>query len=123
MKAATVALVVNAREGSRSLVEILSDDREIEVLEVALAQGEDDPLQSVRAHRNKQQAEDGEFADYVETLLSHPFQKKEVREHGIQWLNSKMRIEEYQKSEAEAARIIARYAYDVYTQDPEKTDF
>lgn len=123
MKAATVALIIQSLEGSRSLVEVLSDDREISVFEVAISKGEDDPLSNVREHRERQQAEDGQFADYVEELLSHPFQKPEIREHGIQWLKSKMRIEEYQENETEAARIIARYAMDVYSQDPEKTDF
>jgi hypothetical protein len=123
MRAATVALVVQLREGSCELVATLSDDREIEVLEASLASGDDDPLGRVQAERQRQEREDGEFGDYVEDLLSHPFQKKEVREHGLQWLKSKLRIEAYQRKENEAASIIAQYALEVFMQQPDKMDF
>lgn len=123
MRAATVALIVHGREGTPQLIDVLSDEREIAEIEIAIAQGDQDPLKRVKEHRLQKQAEDSEFGDYVEELLSHPFQKPEVRDHGIQWLKSKLRIEEFQKSETEAARIIARFALDVFLQDPDKVDF
>lgn len=123
MKAATVALVIKNASGESKLVETLSDDTEIAVFETAVGSGEEDPLEKVYEHRAQREREEAEFGDYVEELLSHPFQKKEVRDHGLQWLKSKMRIEEYQRHEAEAARVIAQYAFEVFNQDPGKQDF
>jgi hypothetical protein len=124
MKAATIALVVRSAGGKTpEIVDILSDDREISVLETEVGAGEGDPLQRVYEFRTSQTREDDEFADYVEDLLSQPFVKPEIQEHGVQWLRSKLRIEEYQKNEAEAARVIADYAIKVFSGDPERRDF
>ena len=39
--------------------------------------------------------------------------RPEVQEHGLQWLRSKIRIEQYQRTETEAAKIIAKYALQI----------
>jgi hypothetical protein len=123
----TVALVVaKALEDSscsETLVEALSDDQEIQLFEKIVQSGSADPLQQIYAHREKAKQEDEEFGDYVENLLCQPFLRTEVREHGIQWLKSKMKIEQYQRTESEATRVIANYAYQVYIKDPTRTDF
>jgi hypothetical protein len=67
--------------------------------------------------------EEGEFGDYVEELLSQPFVGTEIQEHGVQWLKSKIRIERYQRTETDAAKVIAEYAMKVVSEDPDKTDF
>jgi hypothetical protein len=124
MKAATIALVVRSLRGEApQLVDVLADDREITLLETEVVSGETDPLQKVYEYRTTQSKEDDEFADYVEDLLSQPFVKPDIQQHGVQWLKSKMRIEEFQKSEAEAAKVIAQYALQVFTHDPKRTDF
>lgn len=123
MRAATVALIVDSLNGKPNLVEALSDDREIAVFESAIGTGAEDPLESVREHRERRSLEEEEFAGYVEELLTQPFLRPEVRQHGVQWLKSKIRIEQYQKSETEAARIIAEYAFQIFSQEREKMDF
>ena len=123
MKVATVALVVDYGRSAPSLIDIISDDHEIRLLESAYKHGETDPLELVYAHRVKQAQEDDEFGNYVEELLSQPFVRTEIQDHGVQWLKSKLRIEQYQKSEAEAAKVIATYALKIIEEDRAKTDF
>jgi hypothetical protein len=127
MKAATIALIVRSQGGpgrkEPELVEVLSDDREISILETAAEDEHADPLAKIYEHRSIQAREDDEFADYVEDLLSQPFVKPEIQEHGVQWLKSKIRIEEFQKNEREAAKIIAEYALKVFRGNPDRRDF
>lgn len=120
MKMATVALVVGDHS---DLLEIISDEREIAVFEKESVKSSTNPLQKVWDYRAKQIQEENNFADYVEELITKPFQKPEVKEHGIQWLKSRIRIEQFQRTESEAAQIIAKFALDVYIKDREKTDF
>jgi hypothetical protein len=124
MKASTIALVVGiSRDKKTNLLEVLSDDREISLLEAHWSEHAGASLEKVHENRALQTKEDEEFGDYVEDLLSQPFVKPEIQQHGVQWLKSKLRIEQYQKSEAEAARIIADYALKVFQEHPEKRDF
>jgi len=123
MRSATIALVVRFEGGKPSLVETLSDEREILFLENACEEGEEAPLNELHRRRALQSREDDEFGDYVETLLTQPFLRSDIRDHGVQWLRSKLRIEEYQQTEREAATTIASYAFQVYEQDPDMTDF
>jgi hypothetical protein len=128
MKTGTVALIVGHRPGEPPtgdpvLVEALSDDREIEALERAVRAGNEAPLVTVYELRSRQSREDEEFGDYVEELLSQPFVRPEIQEHGVQWLKSKIRIEQFQRSETEAMRVIADYAFKLFLQDRNKTDF
>ncbi|MCM2278446.1 MAG: hypothetical protein NDJ89_10260 [Oligoflexia bacterium] len=123
MRAATLALIVSLKDDSPSLLETLSDDREIALFETAWNSGESDPLQVIYESRSRQEKEESEFADYVEDLLSKPFLRPEIQEHGVQWLKSKIRIEQYQKSEVQAAKVIADYAFQVFSQEQDKTDF
>ncbi|MGK5089525.1 hypothetical protein WDW86_18390 [Bdellovibrionota bacterium FG-2] len=123
MKSAVVALVVDYENDSPRLLEIISDDREISVLETACGEGNPDPLQKLEQKRQKVAIEEEEFANYVEELLSQPFLRPEIQDHGVQWLKSKAKIEQYQKNEAEAAKIIADYAFKVFVEDPSKKDF
>ncbi len=123
MKAATLALVVDYQGSQPRLVEILSDDKEIEVLEAHLGDDKSDPITAVHEFRQNQIREEEEFGDYIEELLSHPFVRPEVQEHAVAWFKSKIRIEEYQRAESEAAKIIADYAYKVFQDDPTRKDF
>ncbi len=123
MKASTVALIVQSSpQGDVELLDVLSDEKEINILENQVGQGQKNPLKQVYDYRTQQEREDQEFADYVEDLLSQPFIKPEIQQHGVQWLKSKIRIEQYQKQEADAARIIAQYALKVFAEDSKKTD-
>jgi hypothetical protein len=123
MKVATIAVVIRFEGKQPNLIDIVSDDGEIRLLEEAVEKGESDPLNYVYEFRKRQQHEDAEFGDYVEELLSRPFVRPEVQEHGIQWMKSKLKIEQYQKTETQAAKIIAEYALKVLEQDHTKTDF
>ncbi len=124
MRIGTVALIVRFDGGeSPSLIDSISDDREIAALQAALDQGENDPLETVYQMRARQAKEDEEFGDYVEELLSQPFVRPEIQDHGLQWLKSKIRIEEYQRTESDATRVIADYAFKLYMEDRRRTDF
>jgi hypothetical protein len=128
MRVTTIAIVVNAPKtdsfkSSLSLVEVISDEFEIGLLEASCQAGSPDPLESVREFRRKQMEEEGEFGNYVEELLSQPFVANEIQEHGVQWLKSKIRIEKHVQNESDAAKVIAEYAMKVVSKDPEKTDF
>ncbi len=123
MKTATVALIVQVESDQPSLTEILSDEHEIEIVESAVAQHSEDPIADLCLHRERVKREEEEFGDYVEELLSQPFLRKDVQDHGVQWLKSKLRIEEYQRAEQEAARVIADYAYALFERNRELNDF
>ena len=123
MKVGTVALIVRYHEKTPVLVESLSDDREIAELQQAVELGHQDPLQHVYQQRERQTKEDEEFGNYIEELLSQPFIRPEVQDHGVQWLKSKMRIEQYQKSEREATQVISDYAFKLYMENPARKEF
>lgn len=123
MKSGTVALVVRCVGDHPQLLEIFSDDREIAVIEKALLEGGVDPLQEVFDQRAREAEEDDELGNYIEELLSQPFLKPQIQEHAVRWLKSKIRIEKYQQSELEAARVIASYALQLFQADPKQTDF
>jgi hypothetical protein len=57
------------------------------------------------------------------STVSKPCVSSEVQRHGMQWLQSKLRIETYEKSERDAVEVIARYAMRVYQADPTRDDF
>jgi hypothetical protein len=120
---ATIALAVDYQDGSPKLLDVLSDSREITILESALSHGDGGALQKVYEHREKIAMEDEEFSIYVEDLLSKPFIKTEIQEHGVQWLKSKIRIEQFQKNELDAARVIADYAFEVFRTEHKRDDF
>lgn len=120
----TIALIVSSNHpASPTLYEALTSADEILELELALRNADPDPLKRVHDYRLKQQIDDEEFADFVESLLSQPFVKPEVQEHAVQWFKSRAKIEAYQKAEDNASRIIAMYAFEIYRNNPTKTDF
>jgi hypothetical protein len=127
----TVALVVGRRiafdgkqiDDSPILIEKFSDNHEIEIFESAVESGEVSPLGMIYQLRDRKKVEEEEFGNYVEELLSQPFLKSEVQKHGLEWLQSKHKIEQFQKTEREATEIIAQYAYRVYLEDPKRVDF
>ncbi|MBI3535116.1 MAG: hypothetical protein HY072_06490, partial [Deltaproteobacteria bacterium] len=123
MKVGTVALVVGYAEQKASLVEFLSDDREIAILEAAIVSGETKPLDIVYLVRNQIKKEDEEFGNYIEELLCRPFVKPEIQEHAVKWLKSKIRVEKYKKAETEAAQVIAGYAFKLFLENPDRKDY
>jgi hypothetical protein len=129
MKTATVALVIrfdeslSASSRGHALDTIICDDQEISVFESAYSQGKPDPMAEVAEHRARIAREDDEFGDYVEQLLSRPFVKPEIQEHGVQWLKSRIRVEQFQRTEAEAAKVIGDYAYRLFIENQQLSDF
>jgi hypothetical protein len=119
----TIALVVTRNGGEPVLTETLTSAEEILELELAMINHEPEPLKRVHEYRLRQVSEDEEFADFVEGMLSQPFLKPDVQEHAVQWFKSRSKIETYQKAEDEASRVIALYAFQVFADDPRKTDF
>ena len=118
-----IAIVVTRESGSLVLEETLTCSDEILELELAMLNREPEPLKTVRNYRSKQMGEDEEFADFVESLLSQPCVKPEVQVHAVQWFKSRTKIESFQKAEDDASRVIANYAFQVYSKDASKTDF
>lgn len=104
-------------------VETFSDEREIFALEEAIQAGNPFPLQTVYEYRARTAREDEEFGDYVEDLLCQKMVRPEVQSHGVAWLRSKMRIEEFRRQERAAAEVIAHFAISKIKEDPELDDF
>ncbi|MCC7441897.1 MAG: hypothetical protein IT285_09700 [Bdellovibrionales bacterium] len=121
--AGTVALVVRFDQDRPVLLDVFSDDLEVHALERAVTEGQQDPIQAVYQSRVEHEREEEEFGDYVETLITAPGVRPEIREHGVQWLKSKLKIEEYKKHETDASQVIADYAFKLFSQDPTKSDF
>jgi hypothetical protein len=119
----TIAIVVTRTGGEPVLTETLTSAEEILELEMALIDRDPEPLKRVYSFRDRQKGEEEDFADFVEGILSQPFLKPEVQEHAVQWFKSRTKIETYQKAEYEASRVIAQYAFQVFSGDPRKTDF
>jgi hypothetical protein len=120
----TIALIVSNKNCQKPILrEALTSADEILELELALMNADPDPLKRVHEFRSKQMMEDEEFADFVEDLLSQPFVKPDVQEHAVQWFKSRAKIEAYQKAEEGASRVIAMYAFEIYQNNPDKTDF
>lgn len=120
----TVALVVaSGPTGEPVLLDAISDDYEVSVLIAAIADGESNPLENVYEERERLVNESEDFSDYVEELVTHPMVHNEIREQGIAWLKSKIKIDEYRKTETEATKVIAKFAFDLYCQDPDNHRF
>ena len=120
----TIALIVSGTDQKKpTLFEALTSADEILELELALMGAEHDPLKRVHDFRSKQNIDEEEFADFVEGLLSQPFVKPDVQDHAVQWFKSRAKIEAYQKAEDSASQVIALYAFEIYQNDPSKTDF
>jgi hypothetical protein len=108
---------------SETWVETFSDEREIMALERAINEGNPFPLQSVYEFRAQAEREDEQFGDYVEDLLCQKQVRPEVQSHGVAWLRSKMKIEQFRRQEREAAEVIANFALTKYREDPALHDF
>ncbi len=119
----TIAIVVTRHEGELVLTETLTSSEEILEMELALRNRDPEPLRRLLEFRMRHTSEEEEFADFVEGLLSQPFVKPDVQDHAVQWFKSRAKIESYQKAEDDASRVIAQYAFQVFMQDQEKTDF
>jgi len=130
-KIGTVALVIgyvdkdNAKAKAKEpvLVTALSDDQEILIFEQAINQGEENPLKLIQAFRLQQNREEEEFGDHVEDMLTRPGLKEDLRRHGIQWFQSKAKIDIYKHMETEATKVIADYAFEIFQADQKKKDF
>jgi hypothetical protein len=105
------------------LAEIVSDDQELEILEQAFSDADRDPLAEIQEHRRRIAREDDEFGDYVEQLLCQPFVKTEIQEHGVEWMKSRIRIEQFQRTESAAAKVIGDYAYKLFSENRGLKDF
>lgn len=130
-KTGTVALVIFQEPQKESttqvqtptLVEKLHDDREIAEFEAALEAGEANPLEYVYGMRERITKEEEEFGDYVENLLSQPFVRPDILDHGVEWFKSKLKIEKFKQAEKDATEIIANYAFKLYQENKGRTDF
>jgi hypothetical protein len=119
----TVALIIRSEKGATSLIDVLFEDHEIESIDNALRFGTRNPLAAIYQKRAEQVRKDEEFGDYVESLLTRSFPNSEVRNHCVQWLQSKLKIEEFLRTEREAAETIAEYAFRVFKLNPNTKDF
>jgi hypothetical protein len=122
MSKGTIALVVQMEEKKPVLVEALSDDFEISLLEGEV-QVKKESLEKLYEIREFRMQEEEEFGDYVEALLSAPFVKTNVQKHGLEWLKSKAKIEGYKEKESKAMSVIAYYAFKLFQGDPGRKEF
>lgn len=127
MRTSTLAILISNHQESLGetpvVVDTLFDEEEIGFLEAGLREGDTHILQRIYEHRAKQALSDEEFGNYIEDLLSQPFVKADARKHGIQWLKSKIRSDEFHKLEKEAAQVITEYAFRIFLKDRHRTDF
>ena len=123
MKTNIIALVVSETEEKIVLKETLHDESEIEILKNSIKKGSSAPLEAVYQFRAEKDEKENEFADHVEGLLCNPFLKSEVQEHAIQWFRSRIKIENFQKIEREAASVIAKYACEIFNSNRFRDDF
>lgn len=119
----TVAIILAESTERPEWIETFSDEREIEALERAIELGSNDPIKAVYAFREKLEKEDEEFGDYVEELLTQKKVRPEIQDHGVAWLKSKLKIEEYRRQEEQAAEVIATYAMSRVRENPTLEDF
>ena len=122
-KVGTVAIVLAEASSSPQWIETFSDEREIAALEQAISEGSNDPIKAVYAFRERLEQEDEEFGDYVEELLTQKLVRPEIQDHGVAWLRSKLKIQEYRKQEEDAAEVIATYAMARVRENPKLDDF
>src|SRR5262249_33318543 len=101
MKMSTIALVIGRQSNLPVLMETLSDEAEIRYMEDALKAGETRPLQRIHEYRESEARQEDELGNHIEDLLSKTFVKPEIQTHAVQWLRSKIKIEQYQKAEKE----------------------
>ncbi len=116
-------LLVRDEEGRPRILDSVSDDPEISLIEQALADRSPDPVLAVRLRRQEQEAEEEAFADYVETLLSAPACGLQLQHHASLWFRSRIDLEEYRRAESKARRVIVDFAFRRYCDDPSQTDF
>jgi len=118
-----IALILYKESNHYELIESLGSEDEISVFEKALRSGVENPLSEVYRFRSAVEIEDEKNSDYIEELISQPFEKLRVKEKGVRWFQSKIRLNKHKRSEAEANHIIAEFAYRLFKKDPSKKDF
>lgn len=124
MNTGTLALVIDVSDSENvRLRDVLSDQEDIDVLQEAVESGNADPHRFVLEERKRREQEDEDFGDYVEALLCNPFLRSDVKDHGLKWLKSKVRIEQFRRSEEDAATVIAEFAFKIFENDRSKVDF
>lgn len=125
MKTGTVALIVRVDDPKQkpTILETISDDQEIKWVETKITEPNTELLKELKELRAVRTSEEEQFGDYVEGLLSQPFLPPEVRTHGVRWMHSKIKIDKFKSSEAEAAKVIADFALRVFVEDPHCEDF
>lgn len=125
MKTGTVALIVHTQgpESKPTVLETLSDDQEIQWIEQKITEPHLAVVDELKKLRETKSLEEEQFGDYVEGLLSQPFVAPAIREQGMQWLHSKIKIEKFRKSEREAAQVIAEFAIKFFAENPQCEDF
>ena len=123
MKTNQLVLVVEQQRDEQVLRDSFSDQDEIDLLLEAISQKEKNPLEIVHRFRQNRAREEEEFGDTVEALLLRPFLNMEIREHGINWFRSRIRMEEFRKTEENARKILTSYAFVLFQSNPELKDF
>ncbi|MEO5971409.1 MAG: hypothetical protein ABIQ95_15905 [Bdellovibrionia bacterium] len=123
MKTSNIALIVSLQQDPPVLIDTLTSDVEINFLEASLQKGEPDPLAEIYRYRSHVEKQESEFGDYVEELLSKPFLEVLMQRQAVQWLRSKIKMEQFQKQEQFAAKLISDYAYKLFTTEPARNDF
>ncbi len=127
MKTHTIALVISAPEPPGTpfepSFEVLHDEEEIEYFERATQQGSSEAMREILSRRAVLNEQEEMQADYIEEVLSRPFNNTTIQEQGLLWFKSKIKMESHRKAESEAAQMIAEYAFHIYQLNPSRTDF
>jgi hypothetical protein len=123
MKTNLLILVVEQQVNEFVLVDSFSDQEEIDLLLHSIEKGEEDPLLLVHQFRKKRELEEEEFGDTVEELLQNPFLNTEIRNHGLEWFKSRIRMEKFRSAEQEAREVVSAYAFQLFQKNPRLRDF
>jgi hypothetical protein len=116
-------LIARDSNGTLQVLDSVSEDPEVSFVEQVLAKNHPNPIEALRQRRRLQEQEDEAFADYIENRVSAPSCTFEIREHAGKWFRSRIHLEQYKKSEAEAREVIVNYAFRVFLSDTSQRDF
>ncbi len=126
MKTHTIALVISENTSQNddpiARFDVLQDAYEIEYLEKAIQLGERQPMQEIINRRALIHEQEDLQADYIEDILCKPFAGPKVKTQGLLWFESKIKLDRHRQAETDAALVIADYAYQIYQNDPSRTD-
>jgi hypothetical protein len=115
-----IAVIVNHEK--TGMVEFLADQSEIEFFQDS-TKSLSERLQDIYLMRAQREQQEEDLADYVENLVLNPMLHPEIKQQGVEWFYSRIKIDQYRQKELQAAQLIAQYAFEQFLADTQKATF